>query len=353
MKVLYFTPFYPPQGEAAATRAYWFVKVLKEAGHTVSVLNASDFSFRVASNKDRALKRLIRENLTGIELFFKILTSRHDILVLSSPPFFSVIWGAFAAILSKQKYILDVRDLYPEIFFELGMIKKESTFGIFAQKITRFMYKRAQGVMTVTQGLCNEIEEYQVIKPSLVMNGYDSDLFFPGSLKEKFEKFTLVFHGTLGKVQNINTLLKLAKELEDENIDIVIAGEGPKAQEIVEANMKNIRFLGNIPYSEIPSLLRKCHLGLSFRTDDKIGKEAFPVKVFEYVGCGIPVILAPKGEAGSMIEGLQLGLEFDNSQIWEMKKAILELKEEGNFNSKSSAQFTRETQARKILGLLQ
>ena len=87
MKILYFTPFYPPQGEAASTRAYWFVKVLKEAGHSVVVLNASQFTLRPASNKDRAIIRLLKENLSGWELLFRVITRRNDIIVLSSPPF--------------------------------------------------------------------------------------------------------------------------------------------------------------------------------------------------------------------------------------------------------------------------
>ena len=352
MKILYFTPFYPPQGEAAATRAYWFVKVLKEAGHEVQILNASEFALRPASNKARSLVRLLKENLTGIELFFRVITGRNEMIVLSSPPFFTVIWGAFAAIASGQKYILDVRDLYPEIFFELKMIKEDSLFGLMAKKVTKFLYSRAHETMTVTQGLCNEIQKYGEKSPHLVMNGYDPDLFFPGPPEEKFPQFTLVFHGTLGKLQNIETLLNLARELEKDGLEIVVAGEGPKAQDIVNAKRPNIKFLGNIPYTEIPNLLRKCHVGLSFRTDDKIGKEAFPVKVFEYIGCGLPVIIAPTGEAGAIIQNHSLGIEFQNSEVSIMAQAIRDYKKTSLTTSAKIDQFSRHEQARKILSLL-
>lgn len=351
MKILYFTPFYPPQGEAAATRAYWFVKVLKEAGHDVAIINASSFSLRPASNKDRAITRLLKENLSGFILLFKIITSRNDIIVLSSPPFFTVLWGAFGAILSGQKYILDVRDLYPEVFFELKMIKENSPFGWIAKKLTKVMYGKAHAIMTVTQGLCREIESYGEKKPHLVMNGYDPEIFFPGNSNEKFEKFTLVFHGTLGKLQNIETLLNLAQTLEQDDLDILVAGDGPKVQDIIDAKRPNIKYLGNIPYSEIPPLLRRCHVGLSFRTDDKIGKEAFPVKVFEYVGCGLPIIMAPTGEAGEIIQKNNLGVEFENSDFIKMAKMIRSLKANGSV-SKRHEGFSRREQAGKILNLI-
>lgn len=352
MKILYFTPFYPPQGEAAATRAYWFVKVLKEAGHTVTLLNASTFALRPASNKDRAIVRLLKENLTGLELFFRVITSRNDMIVLSSPPFFTVIWGALAAIASGQKYILDVRDLYPEIFFELKMIKEDSLFGTLAKKLTKFLYSRAHETMTVTQGLCKEIQKYGQKDPHLVMNGYDPEIFFPGKPEEKFSKFTLVFHGTLGKLQNIDTLLNLARELENDDLEIIVAGEGPKAQEIVSAKRSNIKFLGNLPYTEIPSLLRKCHVGLSFRTDDKIGKEAFPVKVFEYVGSGLPVIMAPPGEAGEIIQSKSLGHEFQNYDVPGMAQKIRTLRNYQVEIKQEIKLFSRHIQSEKLLQLM-
>ena len=351
MKILYFTPYYPPQGEAAATRAFWFVKVLKEAGHAVNLLNASDFKLKPASNKERAIVRLIRENLTGIELFFRVITSRNDYVILSSPPFFSVLWGALGAVVSGQKFLLDVRDLYPEIFFELRMIKENSVFGWMAKKFTKLLYRNAHAIMTVTQGLCREIEKYGEKKPHLVMNGYDPDIFFAGKPEDKFLRFTLVFHGTIGKLQNVDTLLRLAKELESDDLDILVAGDGPKVQEIVSAARSNIRYLGNIPYQEIPSLLRKCHVGLSFRTDDKIGKEAFPVKVFEYVGCGLPVIMSPPGEAGEIIQKNSLGIEFHNTEISKMASAIRQLRSNGSSN-KMFEGFSRREQARRILNLI-
>ena len=73
MNILYFTPNFPPQSEAAATRAYWFVKTLRESGHDVEVLTGQTTKSRLASNKDHPFKRLLWENIIGIELFLKML----------------------------------------------------------------------------------------------------------------------------------------------------------------------------------------------------------------------------------------------------------------------------------------
>ena len=232
------------------------------------------------------------------------------------------------------------------------MIKENSLFGWLAKKLTKLLYKHADVVLTVTHGLCLEIEKYHEKKPHLVMNGYDHEVFYPGKPENKFPRYTLIFHGTLGKLQNIETLLNLASELEKDDLDILVAGEGPKVSYILSANRKNIRYLGNMPYSEIPLLLRKCHLGLSFRTDDKIGKEAFPVKVFEYVGSGIPVIMSPPGEAGKIIMSQELGKEFQNSQIKEMAEEVRRLKHIGETSNRINLEFSRAKQAMKIHSLI-
>ena len=353
MKLFYFTPFYPPQNEAAATRSYWFIKTLETHGHQVEITTSSNLSLKLASNKDSAIIRLLKEHLVGMELFLKIFNSPAELIILSSPPFFTVCWGAFAAIIRGKRYILDVRDLYPEVFFEMGLINESSFLGRIAKYITRFIYLRSHNIMTVTDGLVSEIKKYSIHsdKITLARNGYDPERFYPGT-GEKFEKTSLVFHGTIGKAQNVETLLKLASALEnDSQVEILVAGDGPKLKNILEANRKNIRYLGNLKYEEVPDLLRKCHVGLSFRTDDKIGKEAFPVKVFEYIGCGLPVILAPKGEAGDMVESDGLGFQFENNDIFGMVKVIQNIKNYKHELS-STEHYTRSSQSLKILSLL-
>lgn len=353
MKILYFTPYFSPQSEAAATRAFWFTKTLENAGHKLEILNGSQFFFSSPNNKERSIFRLLKENRAGLELFFRVLTNKADLVVLSTPPFFTVLWGALACYISSKKYILDVRDLYPDVFFELKLIKRESALGKLAVFFTSLLYSKAFQIISVTQNLCKEIENYGVGNANLIMNGYDSELFQPGKPEEKFEKFTLVFHGTLGKVQNIQTLLQVAKVLEnDPNIHFIVAGEGPKAKELIENPVKNLSYLGNIPYNDIPALLRKSHMGLSFRTDDKIGKEAFPVKTFEYMGSALPIIMTPRCEAGDVIEHFSFGKQFNNSDIDQIVNFIRETKTNGGKAPESHDIFSRENQSKKILELL-
>jgi glycosyltransferase involved in cell wall biosynthesis len=357
MKIFYFTPFYPPQGEAAATRNYWFVRTLREENQvevysSVKVSGVHELFLKTASNKAGLLTRLIMEILVGIELFLRILFNSSELFVFSSPPFFTCLMASWAVRIKGQRYIADIRDLYPEVFFEMKVISRESLPGKMLKTFARSYYYHAHNIITVTEGLKKYIGEYGFSKKvHLIRNGYDNEIFYP-STSGKFPKFSLVFHGTLGKAQNIKTLLDVAKRLESHpEMEILVAGDGPKLEELLRANRPNIRYLGILDYQAIPQILRQCHVGLSFRTDDMIGKEAFPVKVFEYVGCGLPVILTPKGEASDIIEERGLGKGFENSEIEAIFQEI-----EAIWASKrtyqTSQEFSRKNSSQQIKTLL-
>jgi glycosyltransferase involved in cell wall biosynthesis len=333
VKIFVYTPFYPPQPQAAAVRSYWIIKALKDARHEVNVYSSikTDDSkkliFNPADNKQTFLKRLFFEILAGVELFFRIFFSNKDLYILSSPPFITILIASLGCFLKKKKYIIDVRDIYPDIYFAQGLIREKSLLAILIKKVTSFMYSHAHVTLSVTPGLVKKIKNLSpTSKVELLINGYDRDLFKP--CDEKFKNFTVIFHGNMGQVQNIPIILEVAKLLENENVDFHFIGEGPQAQLFKGELTQNVKYLGSKDYKEIPSYISKAHIGFSARRDDEIGADAFPVKVFEYLGVGIPIIMTPPSKV--MPTMVHSGIyEFENSQIKEMADKILELKKSG------------------------
>lgn len=356
MRVFLYAPFYPPQSQAAATRCYWLNQILKDAGHIVLVASAIETSetykltFNQANNKQNLIKRLFFEIISGIELFFRIFQTHHDLYILSSPPFITVSIAHLACRIRGFRYVIDVRDIYPDVYFAQGLIKESSVFGKIAKVFTKTMYSHAIGITSVTPGL---IEKIKTLAPQatteLLINGYDKDLF--KSSEVKFETFTVIFHGNMGRFQNLLVILKVAKALENENIDFLFIGEGPQANIFMGNIPKNVKYLGPRKYQEIPDIISKAHVGFSARVDDKIGSDAFPVKVFEYLGVGIPVIITPRSDL--MTKMVEYGIyEFNNDQIDEIVKKILEIKNLGGA-IKLKEEMSRQEVSKKILKFLQ
>lgn len=331
----YITPDFKPTSNAASVRASDFIDGLKEK-YNVTVFTAipnndyvtiSNIS-KLPSNKDKNIVRLIKEIIFGIEYFLRILFSKkRDVYILTSPQFFIAIFAFFAVkIKNPKKIILDIRDIYPEVFFQHEIMKRDSIIGKVLIKIERYMYKNSNYIITVTEGLKKQIEPFNK-NVKVVRNGYDEKLFTMNT--EKYDNFTLVFHGTMGKFQNIELLSEVIQycDYNHSNLRFLVIGNGSKDYLIKNLQCKNLQYIENVEYSKIPNLISKAHLGLSFRTNDKISIESFPVKIFEYIGVGIPVIVTPISEAGNVVDKYRMGIESDNSLI-NITNNIIKIKED-------------------------
>jgi len=319
-RLLYFTPSSPDASDAPGVRSRYLVAALREAGWEVQVFAGDrDAVFRTPSNKHSAKRRLAGEALAGIEAALRLATSRADGFVLSSPSYVSVLitGGALAAL--RRPFVLDVRDIYPEVYFHLGLLPRDSLPGRALVKLAGGLYRRAAGIATATEGLRQIVDGYRPGTPLVaVFNGFDASLFSPS--EEKRERFSLVFHGNLARMQNVELLLAVAERLPDD-VDVLVAGDGPQADRL--RDQSRVQYLGKVDYEDIPALVRSCHVGLSFRNDGVINETAFPVKIFEYLGAGLPVITTPHSEAGRYLEAEGLGRQFHNHELDELVEEIL------------------------------
>jgi len=194
------------------------------------------------------------------------------------------------------------------------------------------VYDNAFLISTVTNGLLEHIKnksENQNVY--LIRNGYSKRLFYPKKIKSD-NRFRIIFHGTMGKFQNIELIVELAKMFKDKNIndiEFIVIGNGDKSnylkEKIKKYHLKNIKYLGRKGIKEIPDFINSCDLGISPRIDGIISKTAFPVKVYEYLGCGKPVLVTPVSEVGDFIEENEMGFQTEND-INKVFELILKLK---------------------------
>lgn len=83
-------------------------------------------------------------------------------------------------------------------------------------------------------------------------------------------------------------LYEIAQKL---NINLVLIGNCPQEKVLELKNYKNIYYLGLKPQFELPAYLSKAKVALiPFKYDDKIVKYTNPLKVYEYLAMGLPVV---------------------------------------------------------------
>lgn len=248
-----------------------------------------------------------------------------DLAVISSPGYLAALVIAAAARRRGVRYVVELRDVYPQVYAEAGLLRRGAMLYRFFARRTRRLYEGAEAVIAATRGLARTVtEDAPMARVHAVYNGFPSALMQREA--KRHERFTVCFHGVMGFFQDIETLVEVARRLQSAGVDMVVVGYGRNERLIAGARLENLRFLGRQPFERTMTEVERCHLGLCLRKDEEISRDAFPVKVWEYLGLGLPSLVTPVCEAGDFIESHGCGRQLPAGDADRVVDAILELK---------------------------
>jgi len=352
MRIGLITYYFPPESYASAARVGPIAEAWANAGDTVHVFThrlmqdaeddiADDENIQLhrtpfgsADNEYSLPVRFLAELVFCLSAAVLVLRRRVDILVCTSPPFLVAVMTLLLGRVTGTPYVVDVRDLHPEQLFAYGVIERDSALGRFLQWLEKQIYDHALLIIGVTEGLCRHIEERTHTDVVLIRNGIDTRRFFrqhgPSPRKDSF---VVVFHGTLARSQNVELLLRYGERLKRtgmSDVTIRVIGDGMKADALVRGidrrGLKDyVDYLGAIDFDNIPDHLNQADVGLSPRVDGYVNETAFPVKIYECLGCGLPVVVTPESEAGRYVEKHEVGFQHSNGDVEGVHESILRL----------------------------
>ena len=133
-----------------------------------------------------------------------------------------------------------------------------------------------------------------------VPNGVDAEFFstvyrqkekaviFP-QLTSKKKIMTIGYVGTIQSRVDFTLLNYLAQKHTDKQFALV----GPLWKEARYTELKNfhnVLFTGRVPYSKLPEVFAKFDVGIIPHTVDSFTKSMDPMKFYEYLACGLPVV---------------------------------------------------------------
>ena len=341
MKIGVFSQFLPPFPGAASLRAASVIGGLRSRGgadllievHTTTAGAAalgSRVQIEVVSDADidnvgSLSGRLLGELRLGWRAGGQLVRSGADLIVISSPAYLAALVIAWRARRRGIPYLLDIRDVYPQVYAHANLLKMGSIPYRLMLSASRHFYRGAVGIITATRGLAQTVRpDAREVPIHCVYNGFPASL---AALREpKHERFSVCFHGVMGFFQDVPTLVKVAEALQAHDVDVVAIGYGRQAALLKDSTLSNLRFLGKLPFEQTVVEASRCHVGLSLRRDDDISKDAFPVKVWEYMALGLPQVVTPPCEAGDFIERHGCGAQCAAGDIDRIVALILDLK---------------------------
>ncbi|MGH7690050.1 MAG: glycosyltransferase family 4 protein [Gemmatimonadaceae bacterium] len=162
---------------------------------------------------------------------------------LTQPPFFYV-WGAVLARLRRQKSVVIVMDVYPDVAIRSGMLRAGGLPARLLHAVSRFGLRQADEVVAI--GRCmRELLAREGILPhklSVIPNWADDRTVFPvphseNALRRELgfgpNDFLVVYSGNMGQVHVFDDILEVARRLRAQpSIRFVFIGSGSRRREV-------------------------------------------------------------------------------------------------------------------------
>ena len=340
MKLAVVTSEFPPINAAAAARIGPWVKELDSRGHKISVFSSKgsakigntehfESNRSVPSNKVGIFRRFFQEMRLawGLSYMLKASIKQHDGVVITSPPFFLATHIARLSQKNKVPYIFDIRDRYPNVLFDLNVISENSYIGRRLSRREEKCYRNSVLVSSVTKGIDQEIDSFQ--KPHQHMpNGFDGEIFDPNKYSKKDSVFRIVYHGRFSRLHDIESLREISLRVKELNPSIEFLIIGPIPEDAKNKIWGSVSFAGEQARSEIPALLSTGSIGISLMKTMNSTKVAMPAKVYEYIGIGLPVVVAPEGELHDFVINENIGLAFKKMDISQIADSLVALEKD-------------------------
>ncbi|WP_396128567.1 glycosyltransferase [Exiguobacterium mexicanum] len=137
-------------------------------------------------------------------------------------------------------------------------------------------------------------ETLNITSPFTVIEGISTTIFDDIKELEKLREVkTILYTGLLSKKYGIVDLIEAFKEIMDENLELVICGEGEAKDYILEQSVIDSRIIykGLLERRDVLTLQKSSTVLVNPRTNnDSYTKYSFPSKILEYMSSGTPVI---------------------------------------------------------------
>lgn len=237
--------------------------------------------------------------------------ARHvDAVYIRAHPFafLTARWSANRNLLTVQ----EINGPYQDLLIAFPRLKYG--FPLFRWGMRR-AYQMADALIAVTEELKAWVVREGVKKPVYVIpNGANTERFHPDApLSRTLPERYVLFFGALAPWQGIDTILEAVRlPVWEPSLSLVVAGDGVKRREVeaLAASDPRIVSLGRVPYPEMPGIIARSLAGLSPQNNEANRSQTglFPLKVFETLACGAPVIVTDFPGMADLVRSEQCGL---------------------------------------------
>ena len=345
---LFLHPF--SQSLGSTTRVIEIAKSLSRKGFEAVIYNPFEKDHRIDNVRVRHIKALgslsfllkrsyrflkkiyygkMTRNLTASKIFkentlFKKMADRlsreiekdgTEVLIVEQD--FAIVPG----ILAKEEVgipaIIDLHNITAEELVAAGILSYTDDEYEKMQEELRKWLRRVEGIIVVSEALRKYVEEEYDIRDNIVLvppAGWPRIDEIP----ERDPPYKLIYAGLLAYREGVNLFIESIPYIRRmiSNVEIYMTKKGEELKKIVRINKDRklgINFFWFQKREELFEFMKKCHIGILPSSRNKARILGPPVKLYDYLSVGLPVVANNIGEWCEVIRREKIGILTDDN----------------------------------------
>ncbi|MCH2216151.1 MAG: glycosyltransferase family 4 protein [Flavobacteriales bacterium] len=275
-----------------------------------------------------------------------------DTVVTTGPPHSTHLVGLQLKRQKGVQWIADFRDPWTDIYYydqllHTKMAKRKDSL------LESLVLTNADLILTVCPSnlktISDKMQENEKSKVLLLPNGFD-DKDFQEVVKQRFDRFTLVYTGTMAASYDFTLLFQALSKIEFDWKLIIAGSISPEVQkQIVQYGLnQNIDFRGYVKHTEVIQLIVNADLLVHVLPKGQKGTSG---KLFEYLGSGTPIahVGDVDGDSPFYIAEAEAGKSFTDAD--ELVQYIADLKQK-QISSDIRSEYSRRSRAKDFVNIL-
>lgn len=354
MQITYIHQYFNTPAMPGSTRSYEMARRLVERGHEVRMITSD-----IRPSATHA-SRWYRTSEAGIEVhWLPVPYSNHmsytrrtrafarfawaaarqaaslpgDVVFATSTPLTIALPGLYAARRLNVPMVFEVRDLWPELPIAMRALRNPCAIQA-ARYLERQAYHRSQHIVALSPDMQTGIERQGIspAKITMIPNACDFELFdVPREAGDAFrarhawlgDRPLVVYIGTLGKINGVDYLARLAAEVRrhDPRVRFLVVGSGADEDKVRQTARQlgvldeTFYMLHRIPKQDVPGVLSAATIATSLFADVPAMWANSANKFFDGLAGGTPVAINYQGWQAALIRSRKIGLVLDEHDM--------------------------------------
>ncbi len=309
-------------------------RTLLNSGYDVCIIGLYDKERLVDGIRVSGFKapagRFFRFVITNLLMFTRALKEKADVYHFHDLDF--VPWALFLKLMTGAKIIYDIHEAHPEYILIKSYLPKYSrkTIALLVYIMEQISAKFFDAIVPNDNYIAKGFKH----KRNVVVFNFPTLDFFKinDDIPWGSRKYDLFYHGTLPKY-HFEAMMNIAERLNSEDIKnlwgivtndkstVVWAGGEIKRRGLND----NFVFLPYADYLSVSRYLRDARIGIIPLPPYRKFMKNIPLKMFEFMGCGMPMVLSDLPPSRQFINGENCAFAVKPDNFDEYAKAIMQL----------------------------